>query len=125
MQGTSWYALAVLLHPTRSILYRTMRLLEGANLFSLLSLVLAAGLFVLGNFQEFLDTSQMLLLRVLSASSMLCIASGLCYVVTLVIWMFQRRHFMVFRLFYGMAATVTGVVATILAGVLETIARPL
>ena len=102
-----------------------MRLLEGASLFSLLSMLLATGLFVLGNFQEFLDTSQMLLLRVLSVSSMLCIASGLCYVVTLVIWMFRRGHFMALRILYGVVATAAGVVAAALAGVLETIARPL
>jgi hypothetical protein len=102
-----------------------MRLLEGANLFSLLSLLLSAGLFVLGNYQEFLDSSQLLLLRVLSTSSMLCIASGVCYVVTLVIWMFRRGHFMVFRLLYGMVASVAGIVAAFIAGVLETIARPL
>ncbi len=112
-------------HTTPSVLYRTMRLLEGANVFCLLSLLLVAGLFVLGNFQEFLDQSQLMLLSIVSILSVLCVASGLCYVFALIIWMVRRRRSMILRLLYGLLATLTGAIAAAVAGALETIVRPL
>lgn len=111
-------------HPTRSVLYRTMRLLEGANVFCLMSLLLVAGLFVLGNFQEFLDQSQLMLLSIVSVLSVLCIASGFCYVIALTIWMVRRRRSMMLRLFYGLLSTLMGGIAAAIAGALETIVRP-
>ncbi len=112
-------------HPTPSVLYRTMRLLEGANVFCLMSLLLVAGLFVLGNFQEFLDQSQLMLLSIVSVLSVLCVASGLCYVIALSIWMVRRRRSMLLRLFYGLIATLMGGAAAAVAGALEAIVRPL
>jgi hypothetical protein len=101
-----------------------MRLLETANVFFLLSMLLVVGLFVLGNFQEFQDTSQVLLLRMLSVMSMLCIASGLCYVVALMIWMIRRRHVMVLRVLYGLIATAVGLIVSVAGGALEAFVRP-
>ncbi len=102
-----------------------MRLFEAANLFCLMSLLLIAGLFVLGNYQEFLDETQLMLLGILSVFSVLCVASGFCYVVTLTVWMITRRHRMILRLLYGLFATVTGGLIATVAGALETIVRPL
>jgi len=101
-----------------------MRLLEGANLFFLLSVLLVVALFVLGNFQEFLDDSLLMLLDLLSTLSVLCIASGVCYVVALVIWMIRRRHFMALRLGYGVLATVVAGAVTVAGGALEAFVRP-
>lgn len=101
-----------------------MRILEGANVFFLSSVILVAGLFVLGNFQGFLDTSQLLLLDMLSILSMLCVASGLCYVVALAIWMVRRRHAMVLRFLYGVVAVVIGAAAAVAGGALEAFVRP-
>ncbi|MFW6312449.1 MAG: hypothetical protein ACOC2N_01010 [Spirochaetota bacterium] len=101
-----------------------MRLLEGANLFFLLSLLLVAALFVLGNFQGFLDTSLLMLLDLLSLLSILCIASGVCYVLALLVWMLLRHHFMVLRLLYGLLATATATLAVIAGGALEAFVRP-
>lgn len=100
-------------------------MLEAANLFFLLSVLLVTGLFVLGNFQEFLDSSQELLLVALSTLSTLCVASGICYVVALVIWMIRRRHVMAFRLLYGLLATTVGGAVAVLGGALEALVRPL
>lgn len=109
----------------RSILYRTMRILESANLLFLVNVLLVAGLFVLGNYQEFMDASLILLVRLLSILSILCVASGLSYVATLIVWMIRRRHFMAFRLAYGFSATVVASLTAVIAGALETIVRPL
>ncbi|MFW6380412.1 MAG: hypothetical protein ACOC0Y_00020 [Spirochaetota bacterium] len=100
-----------------------MRLLEGASVFFLLSLLLVSGLFVMGNYQGFLDSSLMLLLRLVSTLSMLCIASGLCYVAALGIWMIRRRHVMVLRFVYGVVATFVGAVVAVAGGALEAFVR--
>ena len=109
----------------RSILYRTMRILESANLLLLVNVLLVAGLFVLGNYQEFMDTSLILLVRLLSILSILCVASGLSYLATLIVWMIRRRHFMALRLTYGFFATVLASLTAVIAGALETMVRPL
>lgn len=124
MQGRTWYALAVRPQPGRSVLYRTMRILEGANVFFLLALLLVTGLFVLGNFQEFQDRSQLMLLGMASVLSMLCIASGVSYAVALVIWMVRRRHLMMLRLLYGLFATVVAGALAVAGGALEALVRP-
>lgn len=102
-----------------------MRILEGANLFFLLTTVLVAVLFVLGNFQEFLDSSQLMLLSLLSVASTLCVASGICYVVALIIWMIRRRHVMIARFLYGLLAVTVGVGLSVAGGALEALVRPL
>lgn len=101
-----------------------LRLLEGANVFFLLMVLLLVGLFVLGNFQEFLDGSQLMLLRLMSLASMLCIASGLSYVASLVVWMIRRRHVMVLRLLYGLSATAIAAAVTVAGGALDAFVRP-
>ncbi len=112
------------LRPRRSLLYHLLRLLEGANVFFLLLVLLLVGLFVLGNFQEFLDSSQLMLLRMMSLASMLCIASGLSYVASLVIWMIRRHHLMILRLLYGLAAIAVAAAVTIAGGALDAFVRP-
>jgi len=101
-----------------------MRLIEGANLFFLLSLLLVTALFVLGNFQGFLDTSLLMLLDLLSLLSILCIASGVCYVLALIVWMLRRRHLMVARLLYGVFATAIATLMVVAGGALEAFVRP-
>lgn len=101
-----------------------MRLIEGANLFSFLSLLLAAGLFVLGNYQEFLDSSQVMLLGIVSTLAMLSVASGICYFVALVIWMIRRRHLMIGRVIYALLATSMAASIVVAGGALEAVIRP-
>ena len=115
---------AVRRQPHGSILYRTIRVLEGTSVFGLTSLLLVGALFVLGNYQQFLDTSLMLLLRLMSALSLLCVASGACYVVGLLVWMIRRRHVMVVRLLYGLVATAVGAAGAIGTGLLQAMAQP-
>lgn len=101
-----------------------MRLLEGANVFFLLSIILFVGLFVLGNNQEFLDSSQLMLLGLISVASSLCVASGICYLVALGIWMIRRHHFMGLRVLYGVLATSIGGAAAVAGGALDAFVRP-
>ena len=112
-------------HQSGSILYRTIRVLEGTSFFSLVSLLLVGALFVLGNYQEFLDSSLLLLVRMMSALSLICIASGVCYVVGLVAWMARRRHIMLLRIVYGVIAVGVGAAGTVGTGLLQALARPL
>jgi len=91
--------------------------------FFFLAVLITAGLFVLGNFQEFLDQSQLLLLRFLSAAGILCAASGLWYVISLTVWMIRRRHLMLLRLLASLVSTTIGVSAVLGATVLQTLAE--
>lgn len=112
-------------HHGSSVLYRTIRWLEGTSLFLLSAALLLGGVFVLGNYQSFLDSTQLLVLQLLSATGVLCLSSGVCYLLALVVWMIRRRRAMVFRLLYAVVATAVGTAATLVSGVLETLVRPL
>jgi uncharacterized membrane protein len=114
----------VQIHPGHSLLYRIMRLLEGANLFFLLTVLLLAALLALGNFQEFLDSSQLMLLGLLSLASMLGVASGICYIVALVIWMIRRHRLMILRFAYGVVATTIAGAFAVAGGALDAFVRP-
>jgi hypothetical protein len=94
------------------------------SFFSLVSLLLVGALFVLGNYQEFLDSSLLLLVRLMSLLSLFCIASGLCYVIGLVAWMARRRHMMLLRFVYGVLAIGIGAAGTVSTGLLQALARP-
>ena len=106
------------------MLYRTLRILEGANLFFLLSLLMVTALFILGNFQGFLDSSQLMLLSLLSVLSVLCVASGITYLVALIIWMARRHHLMLLRIFYALLATLVGGALAVAGGALEALVEP-
>ncbi|HUX13423.1 MAG TPA: hypothetical protein VMW87_10360 [Spirochaetia bacterium] len=96
------------LTPTHPILYRLLRTLEGATAFSLLFLLFVLSLFFLGNSQEFLDSSQTLLLDILRFVSLVCGLVGLYYSVGLVAWMVSRRKFVFWRTILASAAVVLG-----------------
>lgn len=106
-------------HPATSVLYRTLRIVESAHLFFTFATQLTAGLFVMGNYQEFLDSSQLLLLQLLSIAGVLCAASGVWYVVSLSIWMIRRRRLMPLRFFGSLITTTMGALGMIVAGALQ------
>ena len=93
-------------------------------MFALVSLLLVGALFVLGNFQQFLDSSLLLLVRLMSALSLLCIASGVCYIAGMLAWMVRRRHLMLLRVLYGLVVIVVGTTGTVGTGLLQAMARP-
>jgi hypothetical protein len=86
--------------------------------------ILVVAVFVLGNYQDFLPESQILLLRIISAFGVLALGSGLWYVVALTIWMIRRRHLMLLRLVSGLLSTTLSLVLVVAASTLQTIAGP-
>ncbi|TVQ26923.1 MAG: hypothetical protein EA383_04160 [Spirochaetaceae bacterium] len=87
-------------------LFRIMRMLESASLF-LVSFSLSVGaLYIIGNFQSFLDRSQFMLLLVLRGSSFLSVLVTAYYLAFLVMWMFRRRIFVLPRIVYATTSIV-------------------
>ena len=93
-------------------------------MFGLVALLLVGALFVIGNYQQFLDSSLMLLLRLESGLSLLCVTSGVCYLAGLFAWMIRRRHVMFFRVVYGVVAVALGAVGAVGTGLLQAMAQP-
>jgi hypothetical protein len=91
-------------------------------LFFVLAILLVSAVFVLGNYQEFLLESQLLLLQLISAAGILGVGSGLWYVSALVIWMIRRRHAMVLRLFLGLFSTTLSLAVVVVASTLQVVA---
>lgn len=81
------------------------------------------GLFVMGNYQEFMDRSQNLLLQMLFFLGLLCVSTGLFYLASLIVWMVRRRHILVFRLIYGLVATAVGGASALGTGILQAVVR--
>lgn len=93
----------------RSVLYRNMRLLESLSAFFFIFSLIILGLYLLGNFQEFLDETQRFLLSALRICGLLCALTGVYYTVSLVLWMFRRGRFLLLRFLYALTATCTGI----------------
>lgn len=106
------------------LLFRTLRFVETGNVFSFLASLIVLGLFLVGNYQEFLDSSQFMLLDILSVTSIVCGITGLYYLIALTVWMVRRRHLIVLRFLYGILATAIGSALTLTLSLLEAIASP-
>lgn len=111
-------------HPSRSVLYRYLRLLESTTVFFVASVMLTLGLFVLGNSQVFLDASLRMLVNLVVVFGTLGVASGICYTAALVIWMIRRRHAMLGRFLIGVASTVFTLAAALTGGALDALVTP-
>ena len=85
--------------------------------------LLVLGLFIMGNYQEFLDRSQSMLLSMVFLLGLLCVSTGLFYVVSLTAWMIRRRHALILRLLYGLLATAVGGAASAGIGILQAVVR--
>lgn len=110
-------------HRPRKQLFRTVRIVGSANAFFFVATLLVLGLFIMGNYQEFLDSSQVLLLQVLFFSGLLTLSTGLFYVVSLVTWMISRRRLVIVRLLYGLLSAAVGAGAALAIGVLQAVVR--
>ena len=80
-----------------SLLYRLAG--AGTLFFTLLSLLVLV-LYLLGNFQEFLDSSQLFLLKILQGSLLLAVALGCLHLVLIFLLGRQRKHWL--RLLAGL-----------------------
>ncbi|MFP4510081.1 MAG: hypothetical protein ACLFNQ_08110 [Spirochaetaceae bacterium] len=86
------------------ISFHVMRVLESASLF-LVSFSLSVGaLYIIGNYQNFLDRSQFMLLRVLRTGSLLSVLVTSYYLLVLTIWMYRRRFLILPRILYAIAS---------------------
>ncbi len=111
-------------HPSTSVLYRFLRLLESTTLFFVVGALLVAALFVLGNVQEFLDSSLRMLLNLMVVFSTLGVTSAVCYLVACITWMIRRRHVMIVRLLAGLVAVALTLSAALAGGALEALVTP-
>ena len=84
--------------------------------------LLVSAVFILGNYQEFLLESQLLLLQLASAAGILGLGSGLWYLAALTIWMIRRGHLMILRLLLGLISTTASLIIVVLASTLQIVA---
>jgi hypothetical protein len=54
---------------------------------------------------------------------LLCFATGIFYLVSLVIWMIRRRHFLVLRLLFALITTGIGAASSLGIGILQALVR--
>ncbi len=95
-------------HSGRSFLTASLRIIESLTGFLLILSLLALSLYVIGTFQEFLPSTQLLLLTLLRSAGGLCAVAAVYYMVLAGIWSARRRHLLLFRLSFGLLATVFG-----------------
>ena len=117
------------LHPEhphlRPTLLRMVRILESINVFSFILALLAFGIFLLGNFQGFLDSSLRLLMEIIRISGLICAFSALYYLVALVSWMIRRKKALFFRLVYGIISLALGLFLTVSFNFVSIIVSPI
>ncbi len=101
-----------------------MRLLEGMTAFFFVCSFVVLGLYLLGNYQEFLDDTQTLLLRILRIVGLLCALTGGYYTVTLLMWMVRRHRLLLFRFIYGLLATSIGLALSLSVTFLSVLLAP-
>lgn len=106
------------------VLYRSMRILEGVSTFLLFVSVIVLSMYLLGNYQQFLPESQLLLLGILRVSSALCAFVTLYYTVALVVWMISRRHLLLARLAYASLALAFALVVTLSSHLVTVLIQP-
>ncbi len=81
-------------------------MLESASLFFVSFSLSVGALYIIGNFQSFLDRSQFMLLLVLRGSSFLSVLVTAYYFAFLVMWMFRRRILVLPRIVYAATSIV-------------------
>lgn len=78
------------------------------TVFLLILALLALSLYVIGSYQDFLDSTQRLLLTLLKAAGGVCSVAGLYYTVLAAIWSVRRHHLLLGRLIFGTIAALLG-----------------
>lgn len=92
----------------RSLLSVFLRIVESLTVFVLVLALLALSLYLIGNNQSFLDSTQRLLLTLLRASGGICAVAALYYTVITAVWSISRRHLLLGRMIFGVVATLVG-----------------
>jgi hypothetical protein len=111
-------------HHPGSFLYHSLRIFESISLFFFIMTFVVIAVFLMGNYQEFQDTTQFLLLGILRVIAVLCSLTSAYYVVTLSVWSITRRHLLPFRFAYALLAVVLGVGAMATTSFLAVMVAP-
>lgn len=88
------------------ISFHIMRVLESASLFFVSFSLSVGALYIIGNYQNFLDRSQFMLLWVLRTGSLLSVLVTSYYLLVLIVWMYRRRFLVLPRILYAVASIV-------------------
>lgn len=92
----------------RSILSIALRLIESLTVFLLVLAFLALSLYVIGNYQGFLDATQRLLLILVQAAGGVCSVTSLYYTMLVALWSIRRHHLLLGRLVFGVVGALIG-----------------
>lgn len=95
-------------HPGEFVTFRLMRTVEGLSLFFVFFMLLVFLLYVIGNTQHFLESSQHMLLQLLEVSALLCSFASAYYLLLLSAWMIRRRFLVLPRIVYSIVAVALG-----------------
>lgn len=95
-------------HPGEFVTFRLMRTVEGLSLFFVFFMLLVFLLYVIGNTQHFLESSQHMLLQLLEVSALLCSFTSAYYLLLLSAWMIRRRFLVLPRIIYSVVAVALG-----------------
>lgn len=77
----------------------------------------------MGNYQEFMDRSQNMLLQMVFFFGLLCVSTGLFYLGSLIVWMIRRRHILILRVIYALVTIAIGGAGTLGIGMLQAVVR--
>ena len=111
-------------HHPGSVLYHSLRIFESVSLFFCLATLIVSVVFVMGNYQEFQDETQFLLLEILRVAGVLCALSSLYYGGALLAWIVTRRHFLPGRLLYALTAVAVGAAGIAATSFVSVMASP-
>ena len=92
------------------VTFRVLRILEGLSIFFTFFMLLVLALYLIGSIQQFLDSSQFMLLELLEITAILCVFVTGYYLLVLIVWMVRRRFFVLPRVVYSVAAILLGFV---------------
>lgn len=90
------------------VTFRVLRILEGLSIFFSFFMLMVLALYLIGSIQQFLDSSQFLLLEILEITAILCVFVTGYYLLVLIVWMVRRRFFVLPRVLYSIAAILLG-----------------
>lgn len=94
---------------THHFLLRTLHILEGGTVFLLSSAVIASMMYILGNFQSFMEETQLFILSMIQTVSIVGFVVSLYYLAFLVYWIFRRKRVPFQRLFSALFAIVINI----------------
>ncbi|MFP4429823.1 MAG: hypothetical protein ACLFPV_01085 [Spirochaetaceae bacterium] len=92
----------------RSFLSLALRLVESLSVFLLVLALLALSLYIIGSYQDFLDSTQRLLLTLLKSAAGVSSIASLYYTVLAAAWSLKRHHLLLGRLVFGAITALFG-----------------